>query len=279
MFVVDAQVHIWEDETPEHPWIEGGHAFAHMPTPLSGEFLLSEMDRVGVDRALLVCPSWEGPRNDLVRDVSAAHPDRFRAIGRFRMNDLASADLLEEWAADPLFIGVRTAFNRATREFLHDGTADWIWPVVERLGLNVFVFAPRQYAETAAVIERNPGIRFTIDHLGMDVGVHDGSISSFIDDVLTFAKFPNVAVKATSLPSFVSAVDTFPFPTLHDYIRRVVEAFGPERVFWGSDLSRLDCTYDELRDMFLYHLDFLNEAELQSIMGEGVCNWLGWPIP
>ena len=86
-----------------------------------------------------------------------------------------------------------------------------------------------------------------------------------------------IAVKASSLPTLVSAVDEFPFPSLHEPIRRVVAAFGAVRVFWGCDLSRLTCSYEQLRDLFLEHLVFLDDDELAAVMGRGICRWLGMP--
>jgi hypothetical protein len=47
-------------------------------------------------------------------------------------------------------------------------------------------------------------------------------------------------------------------------------------VFWGSDLTRLRGTYDEVRRLFTEELDFLSAEDLEWIMGRGVREWLGW---
>jgi predicted TIM-barrel fold metal-dependent hydrolase len=65
--VVDAQVHVWLPEGPGRPWPPGGAERAlalHGGEPISGATLLSEMRQVGVDRAVLVPPFFEGYRND-----------------------------------------------------------------------------------------------------------------------------------------------------------------------------------------------------------------------
>jgi L-fuconolactonase len=276
MLIVDSQVHIWGAETAQRPWIPG--RTAHWPEPLDQHHLLREMDRVGVDRTLLVPPTWEGARNDLVIAAAVAHPDRFGAIVRFDLDDERNADRFAGWAEDPHVLGIRAVFNRESVDWLTDGTAAWVWPLADQLGLPVFVFAPGQYAAIASAAERFPGLRFVVDHMGFDVAIHDGNISSFTSGLLTLAGLPNIAVKASSLPSFVSAVDSFPFPSLHEPIKRVVDTFGADRVFWGSDLSRLDCTYEQLRDMFLQHLPFLEEGQLELVMGKGICRWLGWSL-
>ena len=62
--IIDSQVHIWAPETPERPWIQGGAARAQLSEPFGYEDLLVLMNQAGVDRAILVPPSWEGDRVD-----------------------------------------------------------------------------------------------------------------------------------------------------------------------------------------------------------------------
>ncbi len=70
----------------------------------------------------------------------------------------------------------------------------------------------------------------------------------------------------------------YPFPDLHDAIHRLVDAFGPRRIFWGTDLTRMPCTYYECITLFTQHLPWLKGEDLEWVMGRGVCEWLGWPL-
>ncbi|HEX4509240.1 MAG TPA: hypothetical protein VH328_04150, partial [Burkholderiaceae bacterium] len=81
MMICDAQVHVWGANTPDRPW-PAGRAEPHRE-PLGTAELLAEMDKAGVNRAILVPPSWEGDRNDLANDAAKSHPDRFATMGRF----------------------------------------------------------------------------------------------------------------------------------------------------------------------------------------------------
>jgi predicted TIM-barrel fold metal-dependent hydrolase len=85
MMIVDSQVHIWAADTPERPWPPGQAARAHQPTPLSADDLLQKMDAAGVTRAILVPPSWEGDRNDVVLAAADRYPDRFAVMGRLSL--------------------------------------------------------------------------------------------------------------------------------------------------------------------------------------------------
>ena len=60
MNITDAQVHIWQADTPERPHIKEDASRPHQAVPLTYERLLDEMNGAGVDRTILVPPSWDG---------------------------------------------------------------------------------------------------------------------------------------------------------------------------------------------------------------------------
>lgn len=274
MIITDAQVHVWPVSTPERPWIEGGADYAHRGTgELTTEELLGEMDAAGVDRALLVSPTWEGYRNDYVLEAAARHPDRLGAIVRFDLSR-KDADEVRSFGAEPRVLGIRTVFAKHTADWLRDGVAEWFWPLAEELGIPLMVYAPGQHDLVRSVAERHPDLKIAICHVGLDTKLRDDEIAPHVEAALTLAALPNVAVKASSLPSFVT--EPYPFPTLHGHIERLVDAFGPERVFWGSDLSRLRCSYQELVDLFVQELDFLDDPSRRLVMGEALSAWFGW---
>src|SRR5258708_21604784 len=80
MIVTDAGVHVWKAETPQRPWMPGRHA--HLEPPIGYEDLSARMAEAGVDRAILVPPSWEGDRIDYSLEASQKYPKRVAVIGR-----------------------------------------------------------------------------------------------------------------------------------------------------------------------------------------------------
>lgn len=274
MIITDAQAHIWEPEAPDRPWIPGGRSFAHGDR-FGKDQLLAAMDEAGVNRAVLVPPSFEGDRNDVCLAAAAEHPHRFRVMGRISLTAPESRGQLAHWRDEPGMLGIRVTFSRGdAMNWLRDGTADWVWGEAEAAGVPVMVFAPFQLAEISAIAARHPRLRLVLDHLAIRTDLKDAQIDPVIDELVGLATYDNVAVKATCLPSNVT--EGYPFSSLHDRIRRVVDAFGPHRVFWGSDLTRLPCSYREVRELFTKELDFLSEEDLEWIMGRGVSKWLGW---
>ena len=94
--------------------------------------------------------------------------------------------------------------------------------------------------------------------------------------MLSLAKYPNVAIKATGAPSYSSG--NYPFSSIHDYLHQVYDAFGPERMFWGTDITRMPCSWKQCVTMFTEELPWLSEADKDLVMGKAVCNFLGWDI-
>ena len=41
----------------------------------------------------------------------------------------------------------------------------------------------------------------------------------------------------------------------------------------------MTCTYRECVDLFTMELPWLAGTDLEWVMGRGVCEWLGWPLP
>jgi len=277
MMIVDSQVHIWGANTPERPWPVRQSVKAQRDIPLEKDELLREMDAAGVNRVVIVPPSWEGERNDLAIAAAQAHPDRFAIMGRINPELPESRGKIAGWRKQPGMLGVRFVFHRSPLlELLTEGKADWLWPEAEKHGVPVYMLVPHRHMHfVEKIAERHPGLKLVMDHSGLVDGKDEEAFKEF-DKLLALAKRPNVATKVSCFPFFTA--DKYPFRKLHPYIRQVYDAFGPKRMFWGTDLSRLPCTYRQGVTLFTEELSWLKGQDLEYVMGRGVCEWLGWKI-
>jgi predicted TIM-barrel fold metal-dependent hydrolase len=278
MFITDSQVHLWLAEGPDRPWPKGRAVEAQKPYPIDKEALLFQMDLAGVSRIVIVPPSWEGDRNDAALEAARTYPDRFAVMGRIDLKDPKSRDLVPDWRKPPGMLGMRFTFhNEHNRHLLTDGSADWLWPAAEKAGIPLMVLVPGALDVLDRLAGKYPGLKFTIDHVGINIRQKAPGVFEDLPKVLALAKHPNIAVKASGMPSL--SAQPYPFPDLHDAIHRLVDAFGPRRTFWGTDLTRMPCTYYECITLFTEHLPWLKGEDLAWVMGRGVCEWLGWPLP
>jgi len=95
--------------------------------------------------------------------------------------------------------------------------------------------------------------------------------------MLALAKYPNVAVKLSGAPSYSS--EPYPYRNIHKYIRQIVDAFGSHRCFWGTDITRMPCSYRQCVTMFTEELPWLQGRDKELVMGDAICDWLGWERP
>jgi L-fuconolactonase len=280
MLVVDAQVHLWAADTPDRPWPKatGPHGpAAHRPVPLGVDEMLREMDAAGVDRAVIVPPLWEGRRNDLALAAAHAHPNRFAVMGRLDPAAPASRGRIAAWRRQPGMLGLRFALHSPVLSpLLTEGHMEWVWGEAERADVPVYVLVPHALLPLIDdVAQRHPGLRIVMDHFALAGSARDAEAFRDFQKLLAMARHPNVAAKASALPCF--STDRYPYRSLHPYIRRAYDGFGPRRLFWGTDLSRSPISYRQNVTMFLEEMPWLSGEDKEWIMGRGVCEWLAWP--
>lgn len=274
MLIADAQVHVWGPNTPQRPWRAGRKP--HREAPLGTDELLREMDAVGVTRAVLVPPNWDSERNDLVLDAARVHPDRFAVMGRINIELPDTCGLIATWRRQPGMLGLRCSFTLPHWfSTITEGRVDWLWEEAEKAGVPIMVHVPQAMLQIIdGVAERYPGLKLAVCHLALPSGKRDEEAFRDFDKLLVLARRPNVMVKASALPVYTT--DGYPYRRVHPYLRRVYEAFGPRRMFWGSDFSRLPCSYREAVTMFTEEIPWFTTQDREWIMGRGLCEWLGW---
>jgi predicted TIM-barrel fold metal-dependent hydrolase len=278
MLIIDSQVHIWAPETPEKPYMTENASKPHRSEALRAEELLRVMDESGVARTVAVPPTWEGFSNEESLRAAKQYPDRFKVMGRLAIDKPESRVLMATWKNQSGMLGIRMAFHQGRAKlWLEDGTAEWFWDAAERYDVPVMAFAPHAVSKLGEIAERHSRLRLIVDHMGLSSELKGKPLGSAVDNVIKLARLPNVAVKVSALPCYVD--EPYPFPTLHPLVRRVVDAFGPQRCFWGTDLSHLPCPYKQCVTLFTDEMKSLLPSELEWIMGRGIAEWLCWPLP
>jgi predicted TIM-barrel fold metal-dependent hydrolase len=274
MLIVDAQVHLWASGA------EAGPPSHHRQQPVfSAEELLGEMKEVGVDRVLIVPPNWNDTtaKNDYALECARRFPDRLAVMGTLALDKPENKLRIQGWKRQPGMLGLRLVFLAERARFLTDGTADWVWTAAEREGLPIMVYAPGFLPRIGGIAERQPGLRLIVDHFGVNVAFRGETAFALLPELLALARYPNVAVKMSGAPSL--ATDPYPYRSLDKYIRQIYDVFGPARMFWGSDLTRMPCSYLQCVTHFTEEIPWLSAADKTLIMGSAICDWIDWHLP
>ena len=271
MKIIDAQVHLWANGNPS--------AHHRQVTAFLAEHLLREMDEAGVDGAL-IHPHlpWDPQANALAVDAARRYPQRFAVLGELPPDKPESRGKIAGWRQQSGMLGLRFALVQPHEKTWHeDGTMDWVWPAAAQAGLPVAILAWRFLPTVKAIAERHPNLRLLLDHCGLIRPAQDEAAFADLDQLLGLARLPNVAIKATGAPHYSTA--PYPFRNIHDHLHRIYDAYGPQRFFWGTDLTRMPCSYRQCVTLFTEELPWLSGRDLELVMGRALCDWIGWNFP
>src|ERR1700722_12701670 len=256
MQIIDAQIHTWGTGLPSN-------ASHWQVTHFTPEEAIALMDEGGVDAAVIHPPGWDPNSTEMAFKAVHDYPGRFAIMGSVPLDQAASRNKIATWRQQPGMLGVRYTFlHDPARAWLSDGTLDWMWAEGEKAGVPIAMLATDSLSEIAGIAERHPGLRLTIDHLGGRGGTttfKDAAAMTHILQLLALAKFPNVAVKATGAPGYSS--EAYPFRSMHGYLRQIYDAFGPRRMFWGTDITKMPCSWRECVTMFTRELPWLSDQD------------------
>jgi predicted TIM-barrel fold metal-dependent hydrolase len=271
MRIVDAQIHLWGTGLPSN--------LSHWQvTHFTPEEAIPLMDEGGVDAAVIHPPGWDPNSTAMAFKAVQDYPGRFAIMGALPLDRPESRARIATWRDQPGMLGLRYGFlHDPMRQWLADGTIDWLWAEAEKAGVPIAMLATDSLTDIGRIAERHPALHLTIDHLGGRGGMttlKDAAAMTHIPELLALAKFPNVAVKATGAPGYSS--QGYPFASMHTYLRQIYDAFGPNRTFWGTDISKMPCSWRECVTMFTRELPWLSEADKQLIMGDALSAWWGW---
>ena len=206
------------------------------------EILLNEMERAGVDQAVLTQFFGVFDNSYLVEAVKR-FPGRFAVIAIVDHTQPDATDRVVE-LHDQGVDGLR--FNCGFRSPGDDPLA--LWRKCAELGVTASVMGTcEQYADPGfeAIIQEFPNLNVIMEHLaGVGAFWGPGRVDVEIPmeayrRALALSKYPNVYVKVPGLAEFcprpMPLRQPIPFENVPPLIEMAVEAFGGDRLMWGSD--------------------------------------------
>ena len=132
------------------------------------------------------------------------------------------------------------------------------------------------------VLERHKNLRLTLSHLGLPKAVPAGTTPdadqarAALAEVLALARFPGVAVKLSGFYAATEPGHDYPHRGAWPYVQALAEAFGIDRLLWGSDFTPAidQLTFPQTFGLFA-HMPFLTDADRARIEGANLLARLG----
>ncbi|MET9730423.1 amidohydrolase family protein [Streptomyces sp. NPDC006458] len=235
--VVDAHHHVWDLAVRDQTWITGP-ALA----PLRRDFSLRDLrplaERAGVRASVLVQTVTVPEETPEMLAQAASDPLVAGVVGWTDLTAPDIADTLAELRGMPggeRLVGLRHQVQAESdsRWLLREDVLRGLAAVADAGLAYDLVVLPHQLPSATAAARRLPGLTFVLDHAGKPA-VATAELEPWATDLRDLAAEPNVYCKLSGL---VTEAD-WPHWSVEDlrpYADTVLDAFGPERVMFGSD--------------------------------------------
>lgn len=234
--IVDTHLHVIDKRALSYPWIS---SVPQLDSDWSYESYERDARRAGISRTLHmevdVAPERIQDETDYVAAL-AARPGSLitGAIASCRPEDAGFPAYLERQETNPLVKGFRRVLHVVPDEVSEQPL---FREHLKRLAGTRFTFdlcvLPRQLDKAIALVDLAPDVTFILDHCGVPDIAGDAR-QPWQDLMREIAKRPNVHVKISGIVAYADP-DAWIADTLRPWAEHTIEAFGWDRVIWGSD--------------------------------------------
>ncbi len=270
--IVDTHVHVWEIDPPRYPIGPTAPGWTSEPDePGTAAELIADMDANGVDWSVLVQTSWSTWDNGYIADSVVAYPDRFVGHGLIDPLDPNNAETARYWMQERGLAGFRFhPMYYQGQEVLLRKENEPLWETLAQLDAVVqFHMRANDAHQVGVTAQRYPHMRLIIDHMGYpDLSAPPEAFDPIVD----LSRFDNMIFKLSDVKG--RSQEEFPFSDVHPFIRRLFDAFGPQRTIWGTGYPghhRQKHNWlslaDELR-LIREGLPFLSASDVDAILGQ-----------
>ena len=230
---IDAHSHVWSPDVARWPLVNNQTKADLKPTSFTPEELLKLAEPEGVGRVVLIQHSvYHLFDNSYLIDCARRMPGRFSIVGMIDDKGQGPGAKLRELL--PVGVrGLRITPRVSGPKWLEGPGMDALWKCGAETGQAMCcLIDASDLAAVAQMCARHPDTPVVIDHfarIGADGTIRDADIAKLCD----LARHKRVAVKLSAY--YALGKKAPPYDDLLPMIRRVLDAFGPERCMWASD--------------------------------------------
>jgi predicted TIM-barrel fold metal-dependent hydrolase len=264
---IDAHVHVWTPDVKRYPLASGFSRAQMSPRSFTPEELLAHARPVGVERIVLIQMNFYGFDNSYMLDMMRAHKGVFSGVAVIGEHAARVGETMRELKKQ----GVR-GFR------IHPGTQPvepwlasegmakmWELGAKENLAMCALV-NPEALVLLDKMCQKFPDTPVVIDHFGR-IGI-DGVIrDSDVANLCRFSRHKNTHVKVSAF--YALGKKKAPYTDLAPMIRRLVEAYSPQRLMWATDCPfqvQEGHTYRDSIELVRSRLAFLSDDDRQWLL-------------
>ena len=275
---IDAHQHFWHYSPVEYPWIGAGMerlARDYLPADLA-----PHLADAGISGSVAVQARQSLAETRWLLELADANPLVKGVVGWVDLRSAGVAGQLAEFAAHPKFTGVRHVVQDEPDPQFLLGEAfvrglRYLAPLDLTYDLLLYPHQLPAAVELAALL---PGQPMVLDHLAKP-RIRDGAAAALDPwrrDIEALARHAHVSCKLSGLVT-EAAWRAWKRQDFTPYLQVALDAFGPERLMFGSDwpVCLLAAEYAEVAGLVGDVIGALAPAERQAILGDTAAKFYG----
>ncbi len=264
--IIDSHQHFWKYDPVRDSWINGAMKI------IQRDFLPHDLAPVlkenNVDGCIAVQADQSETETTFLLNLATHNNFIKGVVGWVDLCDNNVKKRLEYFAQNKLFKGVRHILQAEKADFILDqafmnGIGEL---AVLNLTYDLLVF-PNQLKNSTQLISKFSNQKFVVDHIAKPP-IKSGEINDWKAAITALAKNPNVFCKLSGLTTEANW-SSWNISDFTPYIDVVFEAFGTDRIMFGSDwpVCLLAGSYSKNKDIITSYIQQLSPTEQAHIMG------------
>jgi len=259
--ILDPHVHVWKHDAA-FPFAEGARVPERDAAP---ETLLDLMKTNGVARTVIIQVIHYRYDNRYLAAVLKKYPGMFQGVCRVDPLDAAAPDHLSKLTAEG-FRGVRLSpASNASGDWFKGPLMPPLWKRCQDLKVPMTVLAPiGRMPEVAVLLEKLPDLTVVIDHMA-DCPIDQ---PAELEKLIALKRYPKLFVKISHTWSI--SKQQYPWLDAQEYVKRLHQVFGPERLMWATDWPIVEghSTYERALSVVRDEMKFLNAEDKSWILNK-----------
>lgn len=271
---IDAHQHFWRHDPERDTWITDEMAV------LRRDFLPEELGPLlagnHVDGTVAIQADQSEEETRFLLELATAHPFILGVVGWV---DLLAPDLgqrLEHFTRWDRFRGVRHIAQAEADDYLARDDVIRGIGTLRNFGLTYDILVyPRQLPAALSLVRALPEQPFVVDHLAKPL-IAEGMMEPWARQMREMAGHPNAWCKVSGLVTEARWTGWRP-EDFRPYLDVVLEAFGPERLMFGSDwpVCLLAGEYEAVLALAEDYFRQLNSGERAGLFGGNAATFYG----
>lgn len=274
---IDAHQHFWHYDPVRDDWIT--EEMSVIRRDFLPQELETELAEQGIDGSVAVQADQSEDETRFLLQLAERHPFVVGVVGWLDLRAADLAERLEHFSRFERFCGVRHIAQAEPDDFLE---REDVVRGIRTLGdfdltYDLLVY-PHQLPAALALVEKLPDQRFVMDHLAKP-RIRDGELEPWAAQMSELASHSNVSCKVSGLVTEADWSRWRP-EDIHPYLDVVFDAFGPERLMFGSDwpVCLLAASYRQVAQLIDDYAACLSAAERDKLFGGNALRFYGLKV-